>query len=92
MTKPANFPGRVNDRRLRALERIERQLASGTKCNSGVKYPLTAEDASRLTREANALGLNIVPEVRARAVRTKKTKALGWSAARAAYRSGRLSA
>ena len=87
---PQNFPARRNARRLAALDRIERQLASGVKRGRFTSEPLTADDRKRLAREADALTPRIRPEATLRGVRTKKLKADGWSAAREAWRRGRL--
>lgn len=96
MTRPRNFPGRTNTRRLAALERIGNQLLLGTKPDERShpfhrrSAPLTADDRKRLQHEADTLTLRLVIDTQARAVRTKKTKALGWSVARAAHRSGKF--
>lgn len=94
--KPRNFPGRANDRRRSALDRIVEQLKRGSKRAKRShplhrrETPLDAADIKRLQNESDRLALLVCADERARAIRTKKTKALGWSAARAAYRSGRL--
>jgi hypothetical protein len=90
MSTVANFPGRRNERRIRALSRIERQIASGVKRWGRIEEPLTAGDRNRLGREADALALRIRPHDALRAIRTKKLKADGWTAARTAWRRGKL--
>ena len=72
--KSKNFPGKVNERRRSALERIERQIAAGVKRRGDVEGPLTGDDLNRLNREANALGLCIQLPAQARAIRTKKDR------------------
>lgn len=73
-TKPRNFPGRINDRRVSALARIEQQLASGTKVHGFATEPLTEQDRARLQREGDALALRIRPAEQQRAIRTKKNR------------------
>lgn len=85
------FPGRVNERRRKALARIERQLQAGTKPSlQGRPEPLTVEDRKRLHVEADALALLIKSPDQARAVHTKKTPSAIWTAERAAHRRGRI--
>ena len=86
MTTPANFPVRANDRRVAALHRIERHLASDVKRNDGCELPLTAGDRSRLIGEANALGLRIRPTNILAAIRTKKQLIDGSEARRLRHR------
>ncbi len=66
MTKPCNFPDRVNTRRIRALKRLETQLnrRPRTELMGRVRTYFQASD------EADALVLAIVSS--ARAVQTKK--------------------
>lgn len=91
MSDPANFPGRVNERRRSALDRIEAQLASGVKPDrfGGLTY-LTTDDRSRLNGEADLLGLRIKASEVVRGIRTKKTPKALWSEARRAWRRGRI--
>ncbi len=72
--KPKNFPGRVNDRRIAALARIQDQLARGLKMTRLGAVNLTADDRARLNKDADALVLRIRPRDVARAIRTKKDR------------------
>jgi hypothetical protein len=62
--KPANFPERKNQRRIRAYERLCRQLAESS----------NADDTGRLVREASRLEILILES--ARHIRTKKNHSL----------------
>lgn len=84
MTKPRNFPGRVNTRRRKALDRFQEQLRTRTKANSGKSFRLTDEDHIRLTREGDTLALRIVNDMTARSTRTKKNRSGTGRLARAA--------
>lgn len=85
---PQSFPARQNDRRIAVINRIEAQLASGVKLVQRLPVPLSAGDRTRLSREADTLALRIRPA--ARDLRSKKLKADGWTAARAAHRRGKI--
>ncbi len=74
MSNTAKFPARRNERRIRALSRIERQIEANIKRNNGAEWRLTAEERSRLSREAKALSLRIRPFDVVRAIRTKKDR------------------
>lgn len=86
----ANSPGRINDRRIAAAARLEAQLASDSKQNSGHTYPLTLEERSRIRRQLDALTLRIRSADAARSIRTKKTPQESWTDARRAWRRGRI--
>lgn len=92
------FPGRKNERRRGALERIERQLAGGVKPAKRTHtfhnrvLPLTGADKKRLHDEADRLALLIIAPELARAIRTKKTPQSIWSEARRAWRRGKIAA
>ena len=90
MTKPANFPARQNERRGSALARIEDALARGTKSTNLGVVPLDAGDRKRLQGEGDALALRLRSPDELLRIRTKKTKADGWSAERTYRQRGKL--
>jgi phage FluMu protein gp41 len=76
--KPANQNGRVNSRRIKALERLNNQLKLGTKpinstfTNETVYKELDESDIKRIQKEISILESKIVTEDVARRTRTKK--------------------
>lgn len=76
MTKPANFPGRIHARRVRAIERLEAINGRRGRCLS--RHPVTDElAASKLSyaaRSALADSIALKLNSNARGIRTKKMR------------------
>lgn len=72
--KPRNFPGRVNERRRSAIDRLGAQLVAGVKRRGKRETSLTPNDRDRCGRELTTLTKRMKPATIARAIRTKKDR------------------
>lgn len=72
--KLSNSTGRLNDRRIQVVKRLQQQLNSGVKIEKGLPITttdLTEQDKRRIEAEITILQGRIVPKEAARNRRTK---------------------
>lgn len=67
-----NFKGRVNDRRIRALARLQEMERTGHTLKE--RKPIDEDGQKRITREISNLESKIMEPAMARGIRTKKSR------------------